>query len=102
MTSATRLGGRLDHRLRYPLPDAALRPIAEIASIKRLVVSARERLFTAIFNLNSGETKMFKKNAIFSLVSTTARLLLPLTQAEAGTELGVMTCKKIPGSEKNC
>lgn len=44
---------------------------------------------------------MFKKNAIFSLVSTMAMLLLPLTQAEAGTELGVMTCKKIPGSETN-
>ena len=44
---------------------------------------------------------MFKKNAIFSLVSATAMLLLPLTQAEAGTELGILTCKKIPGSEKN-
>ncbi|MGH8509974.1 MAG: DUF992 domain-containing protein [Gammaproteobacteria bacterium] len=44
---------------------------------------------------------MYKKNAIFSLVFTTAMLLLPLTQAEAGTELGVLTCKKIPGSEKN-
>ncbi len=44
---------------------------------------------------------MFKKNAIFSFVSTTAMLLLPLTQAEAGTELGVLTCKKIPGSETN-
>ncbi len=44
---------------------------------------------------------MYKKNAKFSLVFTTAMLLLPLTQAEAGTELGVLTCKKIPGSEKN-
>ncbi|MGH8545077.1 MAG: DUF992 domain-containing protein [Gammaproteobacteria bacterium] len=44
---------------------------------------------------------MYKKNAIFSLVFTTAMLLLPLTQAEAGTELGILTCKKIPGSEKN-
>lgn len=45
---------------------------------------------------------MFKKNAILSLVSTTAMLLLPLTQAEAaGTQMGILTCEKIPGSEKN-
>jgi Protein of unknown function (DUF992) len=45
---------------------------------------------------------MFQKNAIFSSVFTTAMLLLPLTQAEAaGTELGILKCKKIPGSEKN-
>jgi len=44
---------------------------------------------------------MFKKNAIFSLVFTTAMLLLPLTQAEAaGTQLGILKCEKIPGSEK--
>jgi hypothetical protein len=45
---------------------------------------------------------MFKKNALFSLVFTTAMLLLPLTQAEAaGTQLGILKCEKIPGSEKN-
>ena len=45
---------------------------------------------------------MFKKNAIFSLVSTTAMLLLPLTQAESSRHPnGIWTCENIRGSEKN-